>query len=78
MITHIMAHMARCTAPIHGHRTSSGQAACLHAVAVMAVGTAAMGLTHPRRIRLRRIRLRGAAADPAAAQDRTGRKQVLQ
>lgn len=28
MITYINAKMARCTAPVHGHRTSSGQAAC--------------------------------------------------
>jgi len=28
MVSGIMAHMARCTAPVHGHRTASGRAAC--------------------------------------------------
>ena len=28
MITDIIVHMARCTAPVYGHRTASGRAAC--------------------------------------------------
>ena len=28
MVPGIIGHMARCTAPVHGHRTASGRAAC--------------------------------------------------
>ena len=32
--------MARCTAPVHGHRTASGERPALHAVAAMAATAA--------------------------------------
>lgn len=68
--------MARCTAPVHGHRTASGRAVerpALHAVAVAVIAVmAATGRTRPRLI----LRRGAALAYPAAAQGRNGREPV--
>ena len=82
MVPGIIGHMARCTAPVHGHRTASGRS-----------GLPCMRWPLPRLRRLRRTRTRrtrprptprrgaagaagAAAAGPAAAQGHAGREPV--